>query len=722
MKNILILFFFIICTSAMAQVKHIVFDLDGTLVQGIPFRAAKNVTGTEVFTINTDRRYSYVKRPHAEEVIRKLTQQNQIILHIASDLPKDRTNALLNGFTVNGTPLSTIIKNNLGKIIYSNDIKLRQVSSDTNNVIYITSKPGNNCKPAKQKVFLGQGQYYFNTFAEAQAERTRLTGESALDAHDIYIPKTQSEFDKEYYKLSSVYYSILSSLRSPNFYGSFDGYLKSKTIVKNSKIFAENNHSLEFYKLANGKCSTTNVISKKVISRTLNDCIESMRIPLQWHKNSCAYKDSEHGIVKTLQMNECVEKLPVVYYWKGKTQNNCFAYADGEFKIQVNPNNCNQTHAIYDTVAKTYHFIDHFVGMEGLSSTSIIKEYLDYNASFSLDGHNKASKKISGTQFPRTGHYLWRAMEPNQFGLYKGVRALLGDNSANVESKYFTDIKLKLMDKKSPFGYNIPNQIKSDFKALESKIPMSETEAAKNTEKLMDKYFSSLNNSTIDRLINYRSGNGYIDWPATVVFSSIAPGVCQFYGKRILVSFKEKKVRSIDLNYYNYVVNSIWSDYAADTGEFLTPSHIEADEVMGVFRTTPGYTDNNTTFTMLKVEVNGEKNILGLNKIGEFCYMVNDKDLQIKTCNTPSNYTRVSNTERPARPTSSTVNPEFIIKLCPMNATCSLSEAAKGLYNLQNGNPLGDDFIDKLKNMKIRGLTPKVFYNKKNIPAGKMTN
>lgn len=355
----------------------------------------------------------------------------------------------------------------------------------------------------------------------------------------------------------------------------------------------------------------------------------------------------------------------------------------------------------------------YFEGMEYLTPPTISEWSLDYNIKFSLNSYNQKPLVIKGTQFPRTGHHLWRAMGTSQYDYIKAISAIFGDNTANIESKTFSHLKFLLMGKSSPFeNLEMPGSIKRDFHWLESGIPYTQNEAIIHTKHILDNYF--LNRTTQQNhkaLMNYKS-NSYVDWNPRAVFSTIAPIICHMYSKPILVSFKEKKLRSADLNYYNYIENGQWLQNTADTAEFLTPSHIEAEDVTAVF----GINNEKITIAFMKVEFAGEIYVVGVRNPNTFCLVVSESDQTIRTCQTAEYWDNVDNTVPPVVATSTKVAANFIIKLCPTNRRCSISkDLMEKLDFKETKERLSDDFMEGLKAVGTSGKVAKVFYNSNDI-------
>ncbi|MBL7669827.1 MAG: hypothetical protein JNM39_05025 [Bdellovibrionaceae bacterium] len=71
-----------------------------------------------------------------------------------------------------------------------------------------------------------------------------------------------------------------------------------------------------------------------------------------------------------------------------------------------------------------------------------------------------------------------------------------------------------------------------------------------------------------------------MDWPKDVIFSTIISPAAATYGNRVVV-IREKKVRSLDMNYWNHVHSDRWYTYTRDAGEFISYGYIPGSDLVG---------------------------------------------------------------------------------------------------------------------------------------------
>ncbi|MBJ00676.1 MAG: hypothetical protein CME67_05540 [Halobacteriovoraceae bacterium] len=714
MKLLMILMFLV--GPLFAQVRHVVFDLDSTLIQGIPGSKQSLVKQAQLFQVNDGRAYTYVVRTHAKEVIERLIGNDNFIVHIASDLPKTRTDLILNKIQIHSTPLKTVIEDGLGSIIYSNSVSLKKITSDLNNSIYITSKAANGAIPAENTLYLGQYQYYFDTYAIAQSEIQSLKKAGYFSNHQQYLPTSQDSFDKEKDKLAVTYLSLLLSVKKRDFTDNVRSEYSDANTFANARLVAQNSYQPTIFKVKNGRCISQDITTGNTSRATRLECAQALNFPLNWTSNSCAYSQADGTVYLELQLDECVQKLATKSYWKGSKQNSCFAFAQGQPRLEIDSSNCSNTHAIFDKKKNGYSFIAYFSGMEDLTEDQIIKERLEYKPKFSIAHHDPDVRVISSTVFPRNGKYLWRAMNTDQYTKFDAIKAMFGNSAANVESKVFSKLKMKLMGKSSPFPLlGMGSYIDSELSKASKEIPLTEVEASSRAKKIMDGHFFSLPFSTLESQSLNRWSPAYLDWNPWLVFSSISPAICYLYNKEVLVSFKEEDKRSLDLTYYNYVLNGAWrggygSAAHSDTGEFITPGHIDAKDIKGFFKTNP--LNSSVELGLLKFSYKKKTYIAGLvNPSGANCFVMNDFYDSIRECNYTKSALYVQDTEDGVKISDRTFPADFVIALCDEGEKCSIEKELADRLELET-NPAPSLMWGKsLGNITINGKVPKVFYS-----------
>lgn len=222
--------------------------------------------------------------------------------------------------------------------------------------------------------------------------------------------------------------------------------------------------------------------------------------------------------------------------------------------------------------------------------------------------------------FPRNNTIRYRGQEAELFTLSDALKAFFGDNNSVVESLDFSAISLMLQKKwwKTPDEDSMKMnrmrkfycknwKYRDDSKSLNKKDCYNlENTYIKNSVSLKDtvnsylkkkpKYSIKESKSIAKRILNQKFGHEsderkknrlldynsryYQDFPSDVLFSSVFQQNAMIYGDSIIV-IKEDVNRSLDLGYYNGIINSKWSKFS-DAGEFITPGYIDNDEVIGL--------------------------------------------------------------------------------------------------------------------------------------------
>ena len=180
------------------------------------------------------------------------------------------------------------------------------------------------------------------------------------------------------------------------------------------------------------------------------------------------------------------------------------------------------------------------------------------------DTYSPPARRIDGINFPRNDRYLYRGLQPAQMNYIKATKAMLGDTESNLESPMLFVVK-ELLKGNSPDLLSTFNKISTEIVALDimshvnarrlQNPSMTESEAFNAAVEVISAAFNNKHNSSSlsYQYFDYDYGSRN-DWPTGFIYSSIHVEVAKIYSKHIVV-FKEKKSRSLDLNYYNKVIN-----------------------------------------------------------------------------------------------------------------------------------------------------------------------
>lgn len=204
---------------------------------------------------------------------------------------------------------------------------------------------------------------------------------------------------------------------------------------------------------------------------------------------------------------------------------------------------------------------------------------------FDFYQYSPSKKIIDGETYPRNSYTKYRGTTEHQMSLTKALRAMFLDESAYLESFFFTKIKLELMGQTVPFEYEISYFLKKKIreKIKSNGAPLDKVAATRYAKFLVDDHFDyhikDDRNWAINLFIDYDSET-YIDWPKKVVFSSIVSPSAGTYGNRMVI-IDEKIPRSLDMNYWNQINKGKWFDHTRDAGEFLAPGYIPYSDIIG---------------------------------------------------------------------------------------------------------------------------------------------
>ncbi len=347
---------------------------------------------------------------------------------------------------------------------------------------------------------------------------------------------------------------------------------------------------------------------------------------------------------------------------------------------------------------------------------------------FSISNENPAKNKISNITFPRLSEIKYRGVSPEQLDLTKALRAMLGDDTANIESILMTGIKLKLQGLDVPFY----SHLQSIFtrRSLQAAI---NSEISKNNNKFFDEFTAAqlavniIEKSIKDfiwrsefftRYINYRSG-GLEVFPKEVVFSTVYLEVANIYSKDIVVIDEKDDNQMLDLNYWNKVNNGSWVDTYhpwVDKGELITPIFIGAEKVQGfkqyqtqwpshqVFRAL----QNQLMFAFYKDDKTGDVLVFDGELKGRLQQaIVMGKNNTYYYAN--SKFDSHAEVPKQLDLTSEKANLIGIIKLCSQKAKCYLQNQLLDKYP-RSEKSISSDLIEAMKRVNFSGKTAKFFY------------
>lgn len=318
---------------------------------------------------------------------------------------------------------------------------------------------------------------------------------------------------------------------------------------------------------------------------------------------------------------------------------------------------------------------------------------------YSFYKFSPASQVINGTAYPRNNLLTYRGTGDGQMDVTKAIRAMMGDETAVVETYLYSGIKATLLGRTPPKPISLSSKVQSKLTALLNSKSITTDNVDAHTKDLVDMYFNEIeaNNQVISRYINYR-GN-YVDWPDDVVFTTVVSPPAASYGPNMLV-FKESTPRSIDLNYWNKVNNGIWFDHTRDAGEFVAPGFIPNGDIIGFqFRNSSGGRSyHSIEYAFYKASINGKPLLIVIDGEGQSCInRVSDFDFRLCSYTVPNIVTEI--------PPDTTQKPKYF-GIVTFDGDESLSKDAFRLLKNYQGSS---------SNSKIKSLISNLTVNKRNL-------
>lgn len=354
-------------------------------------------------------------------------------------------------------------------------------------------------------------------------------------------------------------------------------------------------------------------------------------------------------------------------------------------------------------------------------------------AEINLNRFRKSNSTFSS--FNRDNALRYRGVGP-ELTPKQAVRAMLGDKAGSMKSMYTEALRYLLMGKTitdMPFSSMISGYIDSNtIVKVTEKIkenndrPYGYREACLVASELSREIFKSKysNSDIVNYFINYDSGY-YMDFPndpREVVFSTVYMEVAANYSSHVVV-IDEKKEKSIDLNFFNYIKNGRWIRKMKpwpDKGEFITAVEVPAEDITGYeirgnfvkdFATFAPV-GNNLKIAFYKVTYNKKdyilaidgKNMPGVYKDGDkFSYAIS----QINPVEDVPSYI-----------TSSGTNVEVlgIVGLCSKKENCVAPKKLFKKYNISKSG-IPTYYEKQILKVDFKGKRAKIFYHPIDIPG-----
>lgn len=644
MKYILLALICMSSLSAWSQVKHIVFNVEGTIVKQIPIRNFNAfVNKKDMITVNADNkvRYYYIY-PYAVTLIQYLQNNPNYVVHFMSHQSRAWLDGVLKLLPLtNGASGSVfdLIEGGVNKVLSGENIKdgkfnLRLVSSDLNNTLFVTSF--RDLLPLEQKrneFNVGKDFFFYEKWTEVQAELAK--NESAVLPN---LPKTEDEWMTEQNKMSFVFQALVDAkaLTTKDL-----ATAVSKLTIDQPKMtkqglqvapynFAEKITLFKFN--SDGSkvtgCGIYHTINKAFIQdKGIDDCLKlhKQKYTFRFDEKAleavaCEMRDEKTGayIVETKAMAKCLETYgdKVAYHWDGVKTGTCHAYVGNKFVQAASKTSCYDTHVICTALpVKQCTVVEAFEGMENKSIAEILAYTWIPRPTFSLITRNPPPEVYDNVPLPRVQRTLYRSHDPAYYPKTAALQAMLGNPYKGLRSKRTYELEQSFV-----------RNGKSEKEALQSAIKQTDTEFTP---------------TKIDNLINQKSSS-YEQWPTHVMYFSAYMPVAFSYNRGLVVAIDPVKSGPLDLNYYSYANGYDWRNGCGggvDAGEVLLPNYVSPDEISGIYNGSGSTTSTlSISEAYVKIKENGRPMVLDLNSQGRECVMKDKATNKIKFCSQNFNY------------------------------------------------------------------------------------
>ncbi|MFZ4713748.1 MAG: NIF family HAD-type phosphatase [Bacteriovoracaceae bacterium] len=375
------------------QVKHIVFDIEGTLVQGIPEKNFNRFQAkSQMISVKTDRNYYYYIYPYVSYLLNYLQANDDVVVHFATSKSAKWATQVLAAINLpkpHYASLSNYLESNtVNKLLTDVDLaggkfNLKKITSDLKNVIFITAVKDQ--LPVAQKgneLFIGTSLYYFEQFETLEADREAMKKETYWDQHKAFFAKSEKEWTLDQNKIVVIYQWLKEAkvLTTGNLTASLKTVAEDKPdFYKKGKVVASYNfqESVTSWKM-NGtkdKILGCGVYSPFKDSFTgdlpLANCLSLYSTVLRFQVDvptksitGCKLVDEAHNaFIEKRELKECLEKSDEIsYYWIGKKRDNCYSYYQTSYKIKKEADElCGDDYMVSEggkDVIKKLYFVD----------------------------------------------------------------------------------------------------------------------------------------------------------------------------------------------------------------------------------------------------------------------------------------------------------------------------------------------------------------------------
>lgn len=382
--------------SAFGQIKHFVFQLNGTVAQGIPFGNVDQVKKGQALSVNYGGRTRYFALyEKMANLLFALQAESQVVLHFYDD-DKTMARALLEAMPLAGDlKMDVIVSDGVSKIFSTEDLEdgelnLSKISGDEE-VYFVSSRDSDSALVPEEKfIKVGSEIFYFEDHDKALAEEASLRANGSDWADRYFV-------DKDLWVQSMNKSFMLYSLIIPNLSGGA-GFqerltnskrLPSTDLVTLGRKMGEYDflkYRVGFNLLGNDLrgCSKIENLGGKIVEYfDIEECAGLMDIKARYHQNHrgdfvCALESATGEKVDDVTLGSCLklkQYRPRMSYDKSV----CSAFALNGVKLtDLAYNECDGIEVyIASADGKGYHFGKYHDDFEALSKEDIAERLAD---------------------------------------------------------------------------------------------------------------------------------------------------------------------------------------------------------------------------------------------------------------------------------------------------------------------------------------------------------
>ena len=320
----------------------------------------------------------------------------------------------------------------------------------------------------------------------------------------------------------------------------------------------------------------------------------------------------------------------------------------------------------------------------------------------------------------------------------QAMMAMLGHESSSMKSMLFDAVVLKLMMEPVYFesylaGYldsQILNDIQNELTNNGKKFEYDE--AVSRGRKIVNKSFNTKysENDILNYFIDYASYS-YMDYPSDpreMIFSTVYMEIAANYSSHVAV-INDRKNYAIDLNYYNYVKNSVWIRKIKpwpDKGEFVHAIEIPATDIEG-YEIRRNFVRDFETFAPVHGKLNiayykttfqNKNYVLVIDGKGEDGIVKNKDAFYYAT----SNINPIEDVPSLLSTTKKKAEVLGVVALCPINESCRVPKAIFEKYEIKGLKKLEANYINDIAKVSFNNMQGKLFYTPEENTSASIVN